>query len=328
MTLGVNYPWRHYGGDFGPSLWGHHRGIAAAPADVAADLHAMAAAGVQVVRWFVFTDARGGVVVDRDGWPTGIHEGAFDDLDALLTLAHEAGVRVVPVLFDHTLAFRATEHAGARLGGHGAMARGPGRARARARLGHRSAGEALWRERIARAPGIRRVRLGPAERARLARRGVVAVEARGTARAVRRLRRVDPRRPSASSDAERQVASRSARRDCGSHRGGTTTALDLDFLQVHAYFDPDHDFDLLRTPYAALGVRRPVLVGECSAQGEAEAPAHARAAVSAAELVRSAHQLGYAGAWPWSWRGVDIHGSIEADAFRDVVRLASAATER
>ena len=98
MAAGVNYPWRHYGGDFGPTVWGTDRGIRHAAAPIAADLAAMRAAGIAVVRWFLFTDARGGLVVGPDGRPAAIHDDALADLDTLLAMALEAGVTLVPVL--------------------------------------------------------------------------------------------------------------------------------------------------------------------------------------------------------------------------------------
>ena len=118
MTVGVNYPWRRYGGDFGPTIWQTTHGIRADHTEIADDFAAMAAVGVDVVRWFIFTDARGGLRVDPQGWPAGFLDGALDDLDALFTLALDAGIRVVPVLFDHTLVFSPTEAGGARVGGH------------------------------------------------------------------------------------------------------------------------------------------------------------------------------------------------------------------
>ena len=101
VIVGVNYPWRHYGGDFGATVWGRHTGVSPAPRDIADDCAAMAAHGVKVVRWFVFADGRGGLRVDAAGWPDGLHPATFDDLDAALGLAAAAGLQVVPVLFDH-----------------------------------------------------------------------------------------------------------------------------------------------------------------------------------------------------------------------------------
>jgi len=36
FVVGANYPWRHYGQDFGTSAWGH-RGFSSAPLEVQAD---------------------------------------------------------------------------------------------------------------------------------------------------------------------------------------------------------------------------------------------------------------------------------------------------
>jgi hypothetical protein len=119
MIVGVNYPWRRYGGDFGPTVWGSRSGIASEAGAVAAEFAAMAGAGVEVVRWFLFADARGGIRLDAGGWPDGFGEGTLEDLDTWLAIALAHAVRVVPVLFDHTLAFRAATIGGAAVGGHG-----------------------------------------------------------------------------------------------------------------------------------------------------------------------------------------------------------------
>ena len=95
-------------------------------------------------------------------------------------------------------------------------------------------------------------------------------------------------------------------------------AFGFDFLQAHTYYDPEHDFDLLATPAAALKLTRPIVVGEYSARGDAADDARRRPALSAARLADEASTLGYAGAWPWSWRGVDSHGPLPHADLRDI----------
>jgi len=64
---GLNYPWSllggksNYGCDFGVNVWGGHAGVTSHANEVRADFDALATIGVEVVRWFVFTDGRGGV---------------------------------------------------------------------------------------------------------------------------------------------------------------------------------------------------------------------------------------------------------------------------
>lgn len=323
LITGVNYPWRHYGGDVGPTVWGTRHGIVSASAEVAADLAAIAAVGVEVVRWFAFTDARGGVRIDDHGWPAGFLDGTLEDLDALCALALAAGVRLVPVLFDHTLAFHATEMAGARVGGHrdwladpegqsrlldtivGPLARRYG-----ARGTHASLGRAVFAWDLLNEPDWLVTELDPTSRATPMPFDVLAAWIRDAAGELRR------------------------------HDAGLVTVggarlrfaswwddprLGLDFLQAHAYYDPAHDLDLLRTPHHALGVTRPVVLGEFSAQGDPEDAAAGRPRLHAVDLAEAALLGGYAGAWPWAWRGVDAHGPVGHDTMRAVADVTARA---
>lgn len=322
LTVGVNYPWRHYGGDFGVTVWGTHHGITSAPAEVAADFAAMAAVGVEVVRWFVFTDARGGIRIGRDGWPAGCLDGALDDFDALCALALAAGLRLVPVLFDHSLAFHATELAGARVGGHRAWLADPeGQSRlletivaplARrygARGTHAPLGRAIYAWDLLNEPDWLVTELYPTRRATPMRFDVLAAWIRDAARELHH------------------------------HDAGLVTVggarlrfapwwddprLGLDFLQAHAYYDPAHDLDVLCTPHGALALTHPVVLGEYSAHGDAEDAAAGRPRQGALDLAEAALRGGYAGAWPWAWRGVDGHGGVDPDAMRAI----AAATAR
>ena len=62
FLLGLNYPWRTYGGDFGNTAAGPPDGgvVTNAP-DVNQNFSDMAAQGVDVVRWFVFGNGIRGI---------------------------------------------------------------------------------------------------------------------------------------------------------------------------------------------------------------------------------------------------------------------------
>src|SRR5688500_11691736 len=88
VIRGINYPWTifegraNYGCDFGRNKWNSHTGVTAHAQDVRDDFAAMSAARLEVARWFVFTDGRGGI-----GWRAGGHVAglgpSFDgDMDA------------------------------------------------------------------------------------------------------------------------------------------------------------------------------------------------------------------------------------------------------
>lgn len=319
-VAGVNYPWRRYGGDFGATVWGTAHGVRHDAETIRADFAAIAAAGIAVVRWFVFTDARGGLTVDADGWPSGFAPGALEDLDALLALALDAGLEIVPVLFDHTLAFTRHEAAGVTLGGHAAWLGDPtGQARLldgvmvplAARYG---------------AGGPRRA-LAPAIHA-----WDLLNEPDWIVRELHPSPRVDtPIAFDVLAAWVREATAVMRRRDAGRLTIGNARlrfaswwdapAFDFDFLQAHAYYDPRHDHDLLDTPHAALGVSRPVVVGECSAQGDAADPGRGRPSLPLSALTAAALARGYAGVWPWSWTGVDAHGAPDGAELATTRRL-------
>ena len=323
LTTGVNYPWRHYGGDFGPTVWGSRHGIAAAHVEVARDLHAMAASGVEVVRWFLFADARGGISIDPRGLPTGLADDTLDDLDALCVLALDAGVQLVLVLFDHTLAFHPTDAAGARVGGHRAWLAepegqsrvldalvGPLARRYGTRGSHAELGRAVFAWDLLNEPDWLVTELYPAARTAAMPFDVLAAWIRDVAAEVRRH------------DAGLVTVGGARLRFA---RWWDDPRLGLDFLQAHAYYDPVHDLDMLQTAHAALRLTRPLVLGECSAQGDPEDAGAGRPRLLLGDLASAALARGYAGAWPWSWRGVDAHGAATAEAMRAVADATDAA---
>lgn len=317
MTRGVNYPWRTYGGDFGRTVWGGRHGVRRHAREIAADLAAIAASGATVVRWFVFTDARGGVVVDADGWPAGLDDDAVADLDALFALALEAGLRLVPVLFDHLLAFDAAEVSGARLGGHMAWVADP-------------EGQRRLVERVV-APLASRY--GAGGQASALGRAVFAWDLFNEPDWIVRELHPSPRVSTPVAFDVFAAWLRAASESLRAHGAGRVTlgnarlrfarhwsdpAFGWDFLQAHAYYDAANDFDLLDTSPGMLGVSCPLVVGECSAAGECADARRGRPALTLPEFAAAARARGFAGVWPWSWRGGDAHGPLTADVLARV----------
>lgn len=99
FLLGANYPWKSYGGDFGGNAWGTY-GVHTKPDEYASQFQQMADGKLQVVRWFVFTDGRAGVVFDNSGTPSGLDANLLADFDAAVAIARDRGLYLVPVLFD------------------------------------------------------------------------------------------------------------------------------------------------------------------------------------------------------------------------------------
>lgn len=115
---GVNYPWVHYGNDFGANGWGAY-GVhdAGTRATVEADFARMEQEGIHSVRWWLFADGRAGIVWDSGGIPSGLDSYVFADLDAALALAQKHHVYLDLVLTDVSLLYQATYVNGVQMGG-------------------------------------------------------------------------------------------------------------------------------------------------------------------------------------------------------------------
>jgi hypothetical protein len=117
LSLGVNLPWHRYGCDFGTNAW-QTPGLARH--DCTRVRRALAEArrsGADAVRWFLFCDGRAGIDYDADGLPLGLQASVHDDVDRALDVVGDAGLRLVPVLFDFHWARPLRMVEGVQLGG-------------------------------------------------------------------------------------------------------------------------------------------------------------------------------------------------------------------
>src|SRR6185503_9259146 len=106
FDLGANLPWVRYGGDFGANAWSPGGGLATRPADqqrVLDVLLQLRQAGVTRLRWFFLCDGRAGIRFGEDGAPLEIQSEAWRDFDVALDLVRQAGLSLMPVLFDFHL---------------------------------------------------------------------------------------------------------------------------------------------------------------------------------------------------------------------------------
>lgn len=323
---GCNYPWSSdgttifYGLDFGANVWGSPLGVSTRRDAVARDLADIATLGFTVVRWFVFTDGRAGIVYDDRGLPIGTDGHLFADLDAALESAHAVGLRIDFVLLDHRWLFAGVTHALADpITGLIYEAELPeGRAEVLlSAAGRDGLVEGVIRPMVQRyGPAGARADLGSA---------VLAYEFMNEPDFVVEEWEGDlsphVRRPLRFDLLAGLVAQVSDIVHAG-HPGVLTTigcarvhnlwawdddALGLDLLQVHSYPDADGreiGGNVLGTPAAALGVRRQVVIGECPA-------------VRTGQYLEFAVGAGYAGAWPWSFSGADAHGRVPEPPLRE-----------
>jgi hypothetical protein len=286
---GVNLPWLDYGGDFGANAWRRTGGLSTR--DLTPLHHALdqaAAAGAEVVRWFVGCDGRAGFLTDAAGHPVALQPVVLDDMDTALRVLAARRLKMMPVLFDFTWTRPARVVNGVQLGGRAPVLRDPV---ARHRLW--SAVDSLlvafgthpqiawwdvWNEpewMCTPSPlPWRRLSRG------LVRRCLheLVLHVRWHARQPITVGLASARGLSLCRD------------------------LDLDLLQVHWYDHLERRSPLAPLPQAPWS-RAPVLLGEFPTRGSARA-------VDA--IVDRAHAAGYAGAWPWSLLATD--GSTDRDA--------------
>ncbi|HWN74230.1 MAG TPA: hypothetical protein VNO13_00705 [Candidatus Udaeobacter sp.] len=99
--LGVNFPWANYAEDFGVCPSGH-RGISIPEnlSKVAEEFTRIRDCGVNVVRWFLFADGRGGFLTEK-GIPLRPDEFLFADVGAALELAKRNGLKICFSLMDY-----------------------------------------------------------------------------------------------------------------------------------------------------------------------------------------------------------------------------------
>ena len=338
---GLNYPWRAYGCDFGEHVWGGHIGASANASEIHRDFDAIASAGVSVVRWFVFTDGRGGIRWNDRGEIDGLAPRVFDDLDAVLAGALSANLRLCLVLFDHlwmvdralakddgTVVFRtrpdelASPSGQARVLAHvvGPLLDRYGRRGVRADLGAAIhsfdvINEPDW---VTRGLALK-WRGGPAG-ARVSRPFRVG-ELRALVRAI----------------ADRVHAQTASLVTVGGGRVRLAAEWDdpaygLDFVQLHHYPDRNHprrDRNLIGHASRNLELSKPVLIGEFPGNGDrVHPPGHQPPPYALADYLGTARDGDYLGAWPWSFKGVDGFGAIDLSEMKEALTTLSAKLPR
>jgi hypothetical protein len=342
FTHGINYPWTvfdgrpNYGCDFGLNVWGSRAGVTAHQAEVRRDFEAMAAMGVEVARWFVFTDGRGGIAWDVAHRVSGLADGVIADLDCALEIAVATRVRLCLVLFDYAWMVHREERdsSGRVLFTTSPAELGTPQGRARilehvvdpivARYGHRGdradLGAAIhsfdvinepdW---VARGLALDRRRQPGSWRPR-----------------VPQPFTLDQLRALVRSVADRVHAATNSLVTVGGGRVRVAAEWDdpaygLDFIQVHTYPDrrhPERDRSVIGLRCSDLRVSKPVLIGECPANGDRLHPDDvAPMPHTLSEYVDAARAGGYLGAWPWSFKGVDGFGAVPRDEFATTCRL-------
>ncbi len=339
MFAGINYPWSvidgkpNYGCDFGRNVWGSHAGVTTHRDEVRRDFEQMAAMGVTIARWFVWTDGRGGVEWDASGQLVGPAPAFFADMDAALEIAIDTHVDLCLVLFDYswmlqtdvraadgarifvtqpqllatasgleTLIERLVEPMLARYGDDGARA---------------DLGRAIRMIDVINEPDWVTRELDPT-RDRDATSGAPRLQRPFSLDELRRFVRAVADRVHERFDGRTLVTVGGGR--VKHAREWDHPAYGIDVIQVHSYPDvryPERDERVLDRPASVLGVSKPVLIGEHPANGARLCPAdHQPPNASLDDYIQLARRGGYLGAWPWSFKGVDAFGAVAPDELR------------
>jgi hypothetical protein len=296
VTPGINYPWTvfqgkpNYGCDFGWNKWNSHAGVTANLGEVRADFKAMAAAGFEVTRWFVFTDGRGGVAWNESGELVGLADRFFDDMDAALDVAASAGVRVCLVLVDF------------------AWIDDPVR---RIALDSPAFLDRVLDPFLDRYGHDRSIHsLDVINEPDWVTQGLATNPERG-------VWPLTNLRAFVGAAADRIHAQSSALVTLG---GGQVrfakewddAAYGLDVIQIHSYPDvryQDRDDSVFGRTAADFGLRKPLLIGECPSDPRAHPEGHLSPSYTLVDYLNLAREGGYLGAWPWSFKGVDAFGA-------------------
>lgn len=321
FLLGLNYPYYHYGNDFGGNAWGAY-GVhdPATYATVDADFARMAALGVHMVRWFVFADGRAGIVYDETGLPTGLDQWVFPDFDAALALATRHNLGLDLVLLDYRFLWNARTDNGVQLGGHASIIATPAGQDALIN----KVFEPLF-QRYAGHPAILSWEVMNEPEWAISDAGRVANEV-GQPVALATFRAFAGRTVEAIHRSARAYATIG----CADMKWLQNWAgLGLDYYQVHYYdwMQPYSTDNLFGTRAAALHLDRPLVVGEFPAAHSKVADLHTYLDIWYAG--------GYAGAWAWSFRDGDTWGTPDpamlrgwADAHAPAVAIPPAGASR
>ena len=296
MISGINYPWTlyqgkpNYGCDFGRNKWNSHAGVTAHPEDVRADFEAMAAAGFEVTRWFVFTDGRGGVKWNASGEIAGIADRFFDDMDAALEISASTNVRLCLVLVDFAWIDDPVRRVAIESSAFLDRVLEPF-------LDRYGANSSIHSLDVINEPDwvTRELATNPE-------RGVWPIEN------LRAFVGGAAARIHARSSALVTVGGGQVR----FAREWDDAAYGLDFVQVHSYPDvryQDRDVSLFGMTAADFGLSKPLLIGECPPDPRAHPEGHLSPAYTLDDYLNLARDGGYLGAWPWSFKGVDAFGA-------------------
>jgi hypothetical protein len=287
--LGVNYPYYHYGNDFGANAWGSY-GVhdPASYATVDTDFARLSSLGVRTVRWFAFADGRAGITFDEAGLPSGLDEFVFQDFDAALEIAQRHNIGINFVLLDFRFMYDARMENDVQMGGHASVLATPAGQEALVR----NVFEPVFR-RYANHPSILSWEVMNEPEWTLQDAGYINRDeitqpvTLATFRAFAQL----------VVDAIHNIAGTYATIGCADAKWAQNwVGLGLDYYQIHFYdwMAPYSTDNLFAMRAESLELDRPIVVGEF--------PADHSTVAGLRDYLDIWYKHNYAGAWAWSFR--------------------------
>ena len=282
---GLNYPWKT-GQDFGTGGWGH-LGVSDSTTyqEIDADFANMAADGVRVVKWRVFSDGRYGLQFDANGVTTGLDDFLFPDIDAALEIAKRHDMYLLLMLFSSGFWTADCQGGSVRLGGHADTLTDASRRQALVDravvplLDHLAASDRVVAFEVIAEPEWGIVELARERDARIklpvaVLHDFVAEVTRAIHQHTRSLATVESNRFSNMQNWQH---------------------LGLDYYSF-SWYDWLEQYEPLATPASSANLDRPIVLGEYPAGGSAY--------YTLPQVLDTAYSLGYAGAFGWSyWDG-------------------------
>ncbi len=305
---GANYPWMvkngksNYGLDFGANMFGTHEGVTTNRVQVEHDFALMEKLAFNTLRWFVFTDGRGGIRFGSDGVPAGVSEKFYEDMDCALTIAHNHHIKIIFVLLDYLWLHNRHAHVMTSVEGRTALVEN-----VLVPLFERYASnQSVLAWEVMNEPDwvINELSL-PAN-------------SEGTS-----ISLTDFKSFVGTVVDTVHTMTTSFVTVGGTHTKSVRTwdddALGLDFLQVHAYNDVlrnSWDEVLFGRDCDELGLRRPLLIGEFSTNSHLAFESTNAREISLHEYLDFCYHSGYAGALYWSFNAVDKCGCESVSQLR------------
>ncbi|MFN4226853.1 MAG: hypothetical protein ACK4F0_01760 [Candidatus Ratteibacteria bacterium] len=118
FNSGINLPWINYGWDIGRNPWeGKHGGFSSNKLILIEKFNFFKKIGAKVVRVFLFCDLRSGVIFNEKG-DFIFDNYVYKDFSTLIEVAESTDMKILPVIFDYTIADGIYEENGIKVGEH------------------------------------------------------------------------------------------------------------------------------------------------------------------------------------------------------------------